>query len=109
MVESEKGESDILGDFEFGVDYLISQNYPNVTYSLFALNHSILDINIDGAPVTGTPVISRTVLGGFYPRITLRILARYDAKIAKICIFLTLWPVIQLICHLSKFQKKMVY
>ncbi len=39
----------------------------------------------------------------------LRILARYDAKIAKICNLWTFWPVIQLICHLLEIQKKMGY
>ncbi len=37
---------------------------------------------------------------------TLRVLARYDAKIAKICNFWTFWPVIQLINHLFKIRKK---
>ena len=36
----------------------------------------------------------------------LRILARSEAKIAKICNFWTLWPVIQLVNHLFKIRQK---
>ena len=36
----------------------------------------------------------------------LRILASYEAKIAKICNFLAFWPVIHLIDHLFKIRQK---
>ena len=38
--------------------------------------------------------------------LTLRILASYEAKIAKICNFWTFWPVVQLIEHLFKIRQK---
>ncbi len=39
-------------------------------------------------------------------QIFLRILASYEAKIAKICNFWAFWPVIQLIYHLFKIRQK---
>ena len=38
--------------------------------------------------------------------VILRILARYEVKIAKICNFWTFWPVLQLINHLFKIRQK---